>query len=182
MARRCGSVAELGPRNRDVVRSVGNIQVAIVTVVDIHVVNPHVRRFVIHLEAILVIVVVCTDALENQVTDDDVLRTAQLHGATRRRLRDNSTLVAVDGNVAPDFDRAHVRTGLHVDNLVARLGVALEVAHVAHRDFGIALATGSAAVLRGKTRHRVIRRGDRKRGSGKSRPEHHTRDEKPRPF
>ena len=174
VASRCRSIAELGPRNRDVVRSVGNIQVAIVTVVNIHVVDPHVRGFVIHLEAILVIIVVRTDALENQVADDDILRAAQFHGATRRGLRDNSTLVAIDGDVATDFNRAHVRARFHVDNLFTRLGVGLEVIYIAHRDFGIALAAGGAAILRGKPRHRKVRRRDRERRRRKRHTQGHT--------
>ena len=163
VAGRCGSVAELGPRNRHKVRGVGNIQVAVVTVVDIHVVNPHVLRFVIHLEAILVIVVVRTHTLEFQVADDDVLRTAQLHGTARSGLRDDGALVTVNRHVATDFHRAHVRTRLHVNNLVARLSITLEVTHIINRDLGIALAARGATILRGKTRHRKIRRCHRKR-------------------
>ena len=140
-------------------------------------VNPHILGFVIHLEAILVVVVMRAHALEFQVADDDVLRAAQLHGATRAGLRDNGALVAVNRHVAPDLDGAHVRPRLHVDNLVARLGVALEVVHVVDRDLGVALATRGTAILCRETCHRKIRRRHCKRGSHKSCPEHNTRSE-----
>ena len=171
---RCRGIAELGPRNRHVVRSIGNVQVTVVTVIHVDMVNPHVLGFVIHLEAIFIIVIVRTHTLEFQVADDDVLRAAQLHGTARSRLRNDGTLVAVNRHVATDFHRTHVRTRLHVDNLVARLGVALEVVHVVDRNLGVALAARSAAILRGKTRHRKIRRCHSKRRN-RSRCHSHSR-------
>ena len=170
-------IAELRPRNRHIVRSVGNIQVAVMTVVNVHMVNPHILGFMIHLEAILVIVVVRAGAFEFQVADDDVLRAAQLHGTARSGLRDNGALVTVNRHVATDFHRTHVCPRLHVDNLIARLGVALKVTHVVHRDLGISLAARGAAILRGKSRHRKVRRSNRECGSHKSCPEHNTRSE-----
>ena len=181
VARRCRGVTELGPRNRHVVRSIGNVQVTVVTVIHVDMVNPHVLGFVIHLEAIFIIVIVRTDALEFQVTDDNVLRAAQLHGTARSRLRNDGALVAVNRHVATDFHRAHVSPRLHVDNLIARLGMSFEVVHVVDRDLGIPLAARSAAILRGKTRHREIRRSDRERGSRRTdnrRPAHKQRRER----
>ena len=163
MPRRGRGVAELCPRNRHIVRSVGNIQVAIVAVVNIHMVNPHILGFVIHLKAIFIIVIVSTNALEFQITDNDIAGTAQLHGATRRRLGDNSPLIAINGNVTPHFNGTHVSTGFYVNNLVARLGVGLKVCHIVHRDLGFALATCGATILSCKTRHRKVRRSHCKR-------------------
>ena len=177
VASRSRRIAELRPRNRHIVRSVGNIQVAVMTVVNVHVVNPHVLRFVIHLEAILVIVVVRAGAFEFQVADDDVLRAAQLHGTARSGLRDNGALVTVNRHVATDFHRTHVCPRLHVDNLIARLGISLKVSHIVHRDLGLALATRGTAILCRESRHRKIRRSHCKRGSHKSCPEHNTRSE-----
>ena len=178
---RSGSIAELRPRNRDVIRSIGNIQIAIVPIINIDMVNPYVLGFVIHLQAILVVIIMSTRTLEYQVTDDDVLRAAQLHGTARTRLRNDSALVAVNGDIVPDIDRAHVRTRFHVDNLVARLGIALEIISIIHHDFGIARATGSATVLRRKSHHREIRRCNRKGRSDESGYKRYACNENPRP-
>ena len=81
-------------------------------------------------------------------------------------LRKDRSLVAINRDVRTHFNSILGRNGissrLHVDRVTASFCILAQVADIAHGDRGFTRTSRGASILSCPSRHRKIRRGDRK--------------------